>query len=363
MDLPEATEAAVSAAASAAWDHLLAQAEVGFPDACHAMGFPAWAGFSAEEEVQRSDTFARGVVAELLVDCGRLDAPRQEAARSLARREAHHLAEAAARRPDGGLAYFPGLPELPPDADSLASALVLSAEAAPELAPRWARWLELAAAPILEGAPPRTWLVDPDAPPRAREAMLRGIRLHWGEGLDVGVAARLLRALLIVDRGRFEGAVSAATAALLRDRAPEDPFDATWYWGQAHPTALVADLLLELDPRHAALPGIGRALGGLQRADDRGWGRWRAAGLPTAHALAALARIEGDSPALRQGLACLLDLQRRDGGWGESPWIMMERGRAAGSPAGATTFASTSVSTAHALRALLLCRAQLWEAR
>lgn len=354
MKWPAPTLSMVAGAAERAWQYLSDQAPLGFPGAQHTMRFPRRAGFSSKPVEHRSDGFARGVIAELLWDCAALDAVWRERAQAWVRSEAAHLAALALQRKDGGLSYFPELQELPPDSDSLASAALLAARCAPELLPRWRPWIDLALAEFARCGRLPTWLISPEAGPAARRLMEGGVRDHWGTGEDPAVAARFLRMLLAVDRERHEPVVRAALAGLLPQRRNDGTWDATWYWGTTHPTALLIELQQAWVPhRSVSSP----ELEGLRRTqlDDGGWGDGRAHPLDTAHAVTVFARAEGDSAVLRAALACLLDLQRRDGAWNATAWIKMEAGRRQGGCC-APSFGSIPVSTAYALRALLECR-------
>lgn len=360
MDLPAPSAAAATAASTHAWRQLLGQAQLGFPDTRHTMQFPAAAGFSATTVTHSSDSFARSLVAELLLDCAALEPARRESARLLALREAQRLVGIAAQRADGGLSYFPDLPELPPDTDSLALAAGLAARVAPDLLPRWMPWIERAAAPLHRGEPVETWIINPHVAAPLRSAMQRGVREHWGPGRDTAVNARFMRTLLRVDAARYRPLILAFLPQLLESRRADGCWDAVWYWGTVHVTALVAELLYELDPHHPAIAEVAGALWA-QQLDDGGWGLGRAQPLETGHALSVLSRSERDSPRLRRGLACLLDLQRRDGAWNGTAWIRMESGRRAGGCC-APSFGSASVASAYALRALLPWQAWLRDA-
>lgn len=339
------------------------------------MTFPRWGGFSGPEQ-QVSDQFARSVVASLLVDTAdaldTADAPEpalSSTLRAIARREADHLAAARLKDRRGGWSYFPLLPELPPDLDSLSAAVLLFARIAPQHLPLCDEPLALALGQCdASGAAP-IWLIHPDDPARERERMRRSVSLHWGDTVDVDVMARFAAALCAAGRT----ADAAPTLDFLRRRQQADGlWPATWYWSPL----VSADLALYLPglPTQAAR----RTLLSRQ-ADDGGWGwpptapddRTDANAEPpdcttqdTALALGILAHPAGRSllgtgtdtsaagAALARGVAWLCDNQTRRGAWRASPWIRMDIGRAGGRSVYCARFGCEAVETALALRAL-----------
>src|SRR5262245_45893459 len=171
---------------------LFAQAEEEFAETRHDMTFPRAAGFSSLRERQSSDVFARAVLGSVLAEIADLDPERSErsiALRRIARREADYVASKKMRRCEGGWSYFPDLPELPPDADSLAAALSLFSRAAPEHVELCRRPIDL----VLAGARPdgafETWIIAPADPSAVRERMEWGVRCCWGTDVDLEVVA------------------------------------------------------------------------------------------------------------------------------------------------------------------------------
>ena len=368
---------ALDSAIDRALGWLLAEAGRGFPSARHCMDFPSWAGFSGGA-AQCGDGFARAVAAGAMADAAQALSQRSAATASalttLARREADALAGARLTDRGGGWSYFPDLPELPPDLDSLSAVTGLFARVAPEHLPLTARPIDMALASRGPAGGCRTWLIDPDDPPAARERMQHAVARHWGDTVDVDVNARFADALAAVHRagaadsttgstaaptaGKHGPATDAAAgvAAFVRAAQQADGlWPVTWYWSPLVSTDLaLADPELPDAAREAAL----QAVLARQHADG-GWGEVDSATLETALAVTLLA--ERHPAAAGRGARWLSDNQTRRGAWRASPWIRMDVGRAGGRGAGpgsvySARFGSELIETAFALRALARLR-------
>jgi len=343
-----------------AGEFLSSQAELGFADARHEMSFPRWAGFTAASERQCSDVFARAVLGSVLVDIAELEGEAGDGRFTrLARREADHVAEHRLRDRPGGWSYFPGLPELPPDLDSLGAALHLFARARPQhvsLCAEPVRWvLENFAA---DGSV-STWIIAPTCSPSDRSTMERGVRRYWGATTDVEVCARFFLALESLRPRSHDDLLRKGAQLVLSRQEPDGHWNATWYWGPFYGTSLCIRLLRALDVDGA---GVHRGLDFLRRSqrEDGGWGFWQSVPLDTALALWTLARhASGDEDRLRRAAELLLEHQNPDGSWVPTPWIKMDVGRAFGRVWRTLTHGSAAVTTAFGLRALVALRTEL----
>jgi squalene-hopene/tetraprenyl-beta-curcumene cyclase len=309
------------------------------------MTFPRWGGFSGPER-QASDQFARCIVALALLDAAEALPGRPEvsqALRGVARDEAELLAERRLQDRQGGWSYFPELPELPPDLDSLSAALALFARVAPAHLALCDGPVELALQQQRADGSCPIWLIHPEDPGAARERMQRSVQLHWGDTPDVDVNARFAAALACAGRS----AEAARVSAFVQSQQQADGlWPATWYWSALVPTELALTL-----PGTAAEPA--RATLRRTQQADGGWGAPDATTQETALAVWLLAGHDDDACA--RGVAWLCDNQTRRGAWRASPWIRMDIGRAAGRSAYCARFGCEAVETALALRALARC--------
>lgn len=351
-------EGAIDRAAS----FMLAEAAGGFPGARHEMVFPRWAGFRSGGERQISDAFARAVIADALLDV----AEHEEGERGarwvkIARREADYVAGARLRDRLGGWSYFPDLPELPPDLDSLSAATLLFARAARQHSPLCEGPIDLALDGLRPDGSVGTWIVAPGDGWAQSRLMKRGIRWFWGDGADVEVCARFFLALHLLEPVRYAGAIRGGTSFVVAQQQDRGTWNATWYWGEAYGTALCLRFLRQVGAQSGAVDRAAEAIWALQR-EDGGWGLWQSVPLDTAVAMEAVADSDaaGLEDRLRRAVRVLLDYQYPEGSWPATPWIKMDVGRAAGVVVRTLTHGNDTVTTAFALRALCRVRRRLF---
>ena len=344
------------AAAGRASAYLLAQAERQFAEARHEMTFPHSAGFTGPSERQSGDLFARATLANLCLDVAALTGePAAAALQAVARREAGHLARAKLADRAGGWSYFPALPELPPDADSLAAALTLFLRTAPEYVPLCDEPVEHALAGGGEDGSLETWIVAATDSPDQRTRMQWAIRTCWGGGTDADVLAHFHHALFMRGRARDRPVIERGVAKLIALQQPDGCWRSTWYVGPAFGTGLALRLLRETGKGDEACARARRFLLEAQRPDGA-WGDPTPTPLETALSMIALgeAGVDGDRARLTRGASALQAGQLEDGSWPASPWIRMEIGRATGTIVRVLTYQSVTISTAYCLKALLL---------
>lgn len=346
---------------AATW--LLREAQDGFPQARHTMRFPKRFGFGGRSEDHSSDVFARAVIALEIVQAAASPAGRdipalQQLRTDIAPGEADHVAADRLCDRAGGWSYFPSLPDLPPDLDSLAAAVSLFALAAP-------RHLHLTEGPIvlaLEGAGRdggrETWLTSPEDGEAANRRMRNGVAGHFGRGSDVEVVARFYHALHLADPVRYRRIAERGARYVAGRQRRDGAFDAGWYFGDICGTLLCVQLLVALGCENEAQSRALSFLTGAARADG-GFGLWESTPLETAAAIQALALLnDNHTETMARAIARLLDFQAADGRFNASPWIRMDIGRPEGRVTKSLTHQSAAVSTAFCLRALVEARPQ-----
>jgi hypothetical protein len=315
-------------ASARARDWLLAAGEAGFVDARHAVTFPQALGFTAVPERQESDLFARAVIAMWLLDTAE-DLGGDPALHKLAAAQAEHLAHHRVAELAGGWSYFPGLPELAPDLDSLGVALALFARVAPGHLPLCDGPVALALSQRAADGAIRTFLVADDDPPAPRDAMRRGNDLYWGNTADADALARFHLGLLAC--GRRD--VPVPLAWLAAQQASDGAWRVPWYAGPYAGTSLVLRLFESVAPEHPAARAA----------------RDFMARIPNEATPLALAQCRA-GPAAREAL---LALQEPDGSWPPTPWIRMPIGRPSGRIVRELSWQSRAVSTAACMAALV----------
>jgi squalene-hopene/tetraprenyl-beta-curcumene cyclase len=340
---------------------LLAEAERQFSEVKHEMTFSHAAGFTGSSEKQSSDLFARATLANLFLDIADLLPSTATSAlfRAIARREANYIAGAKVKDRAGGWSYFPDLPELPPDADSLAAALSLFVRIAPEYTELCRHPVELVLGDAHEDGSLETWIVASTDPQPQRNRMQWAILNCWGSSADPDVMASFYRALWLWAPDRYIDVICHGADKLIRMQQPNGAWQATWYVGLAYGTGLVARLLRELNMGESARMKAQRLLLGTQH-DDGTWGEQSSVALQTALSVAALHElgVQADSVKMLCGAEVLIAQQLDDGSWPASPWIQMEIGRANGNVLRVATYQSTILTTTFCLRSLLLVNRQ-----
>jgi squalene-hopene/tetraprenyl-beta-curcumene cyclase len=341
-------------------EHLLSQAEAGFPETRHTMHFPRREGFQAIKEKHSSDVFARAVLAGVLLDIRELsngDEPFKDMLRDIARAEARYVARAKLKDRAGGWSYFPDLPELPPDLDSLAAALFLFARIAPEYTALCDEPVGIALEGLMPDGSLKTWIIASKDPLNQQACMQEAVALHWGDGADVEVCARFFRALITHDQTKYQPTVLRGAHYVQGQQLPDGSWMAGWYWGQAYASSLCVDLLRRLGVGEQVRSKAERLFLTSQR-ENGGWGLWESVPLETALALWALGRtVLAEHPdVVERAVGFLLDFQAQNGQWNASPWIKMEVGRANGQTSHTLTYQSATLTTAFCLRSLLLVR-------
>ena len=350
-----------SQAVEGAKGFLLREAESGFPETSHVMYFPHIAGFTGAAEQQASDVFARAVLANVLLDIAELeeqDLDFKATVHTIARREAQYIAETKLSDRAGGWSYFPDLPELPPDVDSLAAALRLFARIAPEYSHLCEESINLVLNNIQAAGSLETWIVAPTNNTIQRQAMTRGVECYWGNTIDVDVCAHFWSALLTHDRQQYGDIARKGAEYVVSRQCDDGTWIATWYWGPAYGTGLCLHLLYELDvvddPANKATDYFIES-----QREDGGWG-WDGQTIPleTALAIWLIIRFGNNLKGIlvEQAGKFLMEHQSLEGNWDATPWIKMELGRVNDKRKHILTYQSTTLTTAFCLRSLLLLR-------
>lgn len=359
--------------------YLMEQAIQCFAETRHTMYFPSRAGFRVRSEQQSSDIFARAVLASTLMDIADLDVdlgsrgfPLGETQfvaflREVIRRETDYVAQAKLRDRMGGWSYFPNLPELPPDLDSLAAALRLFARSKSEYSSICEEPIAVALGNLQPDGALKTWIISPSDEEKQKQLMKRGIKRFWGDSVDVDVCAHFFLAMWEYDRDRYGDLVRRGGQFILSQQKPNGVWVATWYHGYAYTMGLCFRLLQELGIGEEA---ISRAVAFLieTQMPDGGWYVWETDPQETALAIWAignsgemiqeaasvLAKLTAE--VIERAVRYLLDRQTHEGQWKGWPWIKMDVGQVCGRTTHTLTYMSATMTTAFCLRSLLLAR-------
>jgi squalene-hopene/tetraprenyl-beta-curcumene cyclase len=330
---------AIEQAVARARAFLIDAAAGGFAEARHDMTFPHALGFTGAQERQQGDIFSRAVLGAWLLDIAeaRGGDARLE---GIAAAQADHVAGQRLADCEGGWSYFPGLPELPPDLDTLGATIELFARAAPQHLPLCEGPIRLALSQRAADGSIRTFLIGDGDPAVRRQAMLRGVELYWGHTADADAMARFHLGLLRLDPARYAPAAPLDWLAAQQDA--DGAWRVPWYEGAHYGTQLCAALFERLAPDHPAAVKAAHFLTGPPQPPA------------TATTNAMTLALSGIGAAARAARASTLAaLQEPDGSWAPSPWIRMPMGRPGGAVTRVLTWQSRTITTALCLRALV----------
>jgi squalene-hopene/tetraprenyl-beta-curcumene cyclase len=248
----------------------------------------------------------------------------------------------------GGWSYFPALPELPPDIDSLGAAITLFARVAPQYLPLCREPLALALAGRAADGQLPTWIIAPADPPAAQAHMQAAVRRFWGTAPDLDAQTRLHASLALAPALATDDVAQQGLAQLLHQAQPEGDWLPTWYPQREELSILALPLLRRSTAGRAALA---RAIAATAA---RRWD-WPQEAAQALWLLLQPEASQAATEAAEAALAVLQEHQSFDGSWVESAWIRMPIGRAQGTVTQVATWGCRTLATAFGLRALRAC--------
>lgn len=333
-------------------DFLLADKLQDYAATAHIMTFPRFEGFTVDNELQRGDIFQRAIIAEgfaCLRNIGfNIDFQADEEIDYLLMNQC---------KTTGGWKYFPGLLELPPDADDLGQVLQVLALYDIDKAKVCDQVLRvLFEKNSYDDGSFETWIIDPADDSYVTVKMRHAIDNIWGKGPDVEVVANLLYGLLLYDKKLFYEKIEKGISYIVNHQNSKGYWNSTWYWGTYYGTYVCSRLIASFNPILMPSNIIGYLIN--EQNADGSWGSKKDS-LSTALAMLSLSYIDRNLTAnvksLEKGADWLLRNQNMDGSWDETPFIKMEVGRANKISGGFTkilSYGSKAMSTLYSIKAL-----------
>lgn len=313
------------------------------------MQFPANAGFYPASALQCGDVFSRAVVLGALLSARSCGAAVPD---HLVSEGVEYLMRSRRRGGAGGWAYFPGLIELAPDADTLAQvAQVFVLAGRPDLLRRYVvPQLDRVAAAERPDGSLETWLYDDGAESGAIQRTWAA--QAWGTGVDPEVVANVVCAARQVDSNRYAALIDGAQRFLAR-LGSDGMWEATWYHGPFYGTFIATRALAGSPHASGVFPRTLAWLRRMQR-DDGGWGSSEYSDpLSTALAVSTLALLSCDAVPVDRGLQSLRTAAAEGALANEVPLIRMNFGRARGEPGPIASFGSASLTAAFVITAVV----------
>lgn len=340
-----------------AWDglaFLLKEWCKGFGEARHLMAYPDAFDPDRRREMQFGDVFQRAIIADALCDADELLAG---AVRGIIHSEVSYILSQELRDGFGGWSYFPGLKELPPDADDLAQViqvLVRGGLSSSEIDARAAKPLRVAFDDCVhEDGSFDTWLVPQHNRSAAQRRHWEGCGALWGKGSDVEVVANLIFALSLYPSNQFVEQRERAADWIERMQEPDSRWSSKrWYIGPQYSTYVCLRALNAMRPASSAVMR-GAAFMRDSQHDDGGWGMLPTMAsdcLSTAFGLLALASVAapnsvatGDVTRATRGLRYLEDNRDDRQAWPKVGFIRIWD----------TSYGSRTITTAYVMKAAL----------
>lgn len=315
-----------------ALDSLLREFFNGFEQTQHVMPFPRQK-FQVEEDWQRGDVFQRALILDTFLD---FNAHLGQQLQDVIVAEVQYLVSTRRSRGIGGWAYFPNLPELPPDADDLAQIIqvLLRAGYAEVLAPFIEVPLQVLLSDQVNEDAWESWIIPKQMSNEEQVLQQEWVDKAWGTGSDIEVVANLIYALQLYDASRFQAEINRGLAFLYNNHQGRFCWKSTWYHGDYYGTYVSLRAICASNGNKTVVEAAIRFLEENRNTD----GSWSikeqgSSPLQTALALLALAiakqyigqRLSSDwlEPSLRYLQVHYTPKQ----GWPASPFIQMPMGR------------------------------------
>jgi squalene-hopene/tetraprenyl-beta-curcumene cyclase len=347
---PPASSDAWHKMAWSALDFLAGQWRLGFGEARDIIQFPRRLGFGPGEACYFGDVFQRALIADALCDA---EAALGCSLRPVLDNEVQHILEQRIESSTGGWRYYSNLPELPPDADSLAQVMRVLVRTG-----RRNAVIEHCEAPLRvlleQDRHPdgsfETWIVPTTARTLLEERHAELVRTGWQGGADCDVMANLIVALRLYDPVRFADVIRTAAHYVIAQQNSDGTWATRWYFGPSYGMYIC---LRALEDDRVGAGTVQRTAEFLRRCqhEDGGWGTEAPSdALATALALLGLAAAQkmagdrSDRQRAERALEFLLGNQEAGRAWPALKLINVGKG---------TYYGSRTVTTAFVLKAAL----------
>lgn len=218
--------------ADSAMEFVIRQQKKAYPELKHWMVFSHGSGFTGKEQLQGGDVFQRSFILNLLYDIKEMGHYLEE---SLFKEEIDYICKSRTRFYEYGWNYFPDLPELAPDIDTLSEIIKLglntssfddnSSEVIRKTIGNVLSWN------TLEDGAFETWILDKnDNSPNTIKSLEAAVNL-WGTDPDPEVVANFIYALICTGDSAHKAVIESGMRWLLEKQNEEGFWECTWYTG------------------------------------------------------------------------------------------------------------------------------------
>lgn len=337
--------------------HLLEEQAKGFPETRHTMPFPKDT-FQVEHDFQEGDVFQRALIADTLLDINPILGG---SLTGIIKAESEYLLQTRRTTGIGGWAYFPGLKELPTDADDLAQVMqVFIRYGFTKAFPYFDEPLEILLNEQANSDAWETWILPNASKTDEQELQTLWINKAWGTGSDPEVVANLIYALVLFDKQRFAKDINRGIQFLLDNHEGQYRWKSTWYYGNYYGTYVAVRALCAANADKSVIEGVINFIE-KSRLHNGSWGLEGKDGdaLQTALALLALSIAKKhlehslDKYWLTISYDYLQQTYTTQNGWPSEPFIQMPMGRPIGFVHTILTYESAAITNNYVAKAAL----------
>lgn len=339
---------------------LLKQRAKGYPELKHWMDFLHEEGFTATDQYLGGDVFSRAYILNLLLEmCSYGIKIDQNEILS----EIEYLVGKKSRFFQVGWSYFPDLPELAPDIDTLSEMVKI--------------WVSTGKNEVLkaviyntvdfalcnsrnDNGAFNTWILDENDKSEISIRALKAAKEIWGTEPDPEVNANFLNALSLLDFTKYEGVIEKGVDWLLGMQNEDGYWGSTWYVGNYYGCYICSKLFKKINLKNENVIYI---IEYLKKSQNRNgsWGDADGNVLDTSYAISALVDIAQEKEIkiiLERGIKYIIDQNDNSGYWGGCNFIKMNLGRVSGKTR-IITYKSSILTTAMCINSIVKGKSML----
>jgi squalene-hopene/tetraprenyl-beta-curcumene cyclase len=324
--------------------YLLTQNFIGYPEAVHYMTLPCLTSQGVMHQMHPTVFFQRMVILDSLLDCFETD---DRITKELIKDEIAIIIKSRHPHLKGGWSYIPDFLDLPPDTDDLGMVIqLLSRTGGSGLASISDEALEIIFK--YNTCPDGSfdlWIIDPSDTSQHTKEIYKYIKVIGGRGPSPEVMGNLIYALALYDIEKFKHQIEKGVRYLESCQDEKGFWPSKWYWGNYYGTYRAVDALRTIDPSSISIFKAGNYLIDVQNRDG-GWGEETSNPIDTALALLSLSKNSDSHNTQQKGISYLIQKQLADGSWNSSPFIKLLTSD------GPVTYESSTITTSLCIKAL-----------
>ncbi|WP_163192158.1 hypothetical protein [Clostridium thermarum] len=265
---------------------LIKEQEKGFGELSHWMLFPHDLDYRGKEECQGGDIFQRALILNLLLEMKEMGF---DIGNNYIKFEADYLFNKMSPIYDIGWSYFPDLPELAPDIDTLSEIIKIYVSYPNDMVKKHiADCIDFVLDNnIVPDGSILTWMLDPKDQSELIVRAWTAAREKWGVRSDPEVTANFLLALSSLDYDTYKNVVNHSLPWIFSKQNENGYWLSTWYTGNYYGSYICSKLFSKLNIRNEQTDRLASFLISSQN-EDGSWGSNGANPQDTALAISSL---------------------------------------------------------------------------